>query len=522
MKKIIALFLVLCLSVSLLAACSSKEAAKTNPPATSGNEDDANVNTSTNEPDTSKHVVLTMYCIGDEGGIYAQEHLDKLNAVLTEKINAEIKPIMTSWGDYKTKLPMVWASGEAYDLTYTANWISYYDEASKGAFMDISELFPKYAPQTYAEAEELDMLETTKVDGKLYMVPAYKEDYTTFLFCFREDLRKKYDCPEIDSWEDLMTYMQAIVDNEPGMLPMGCTAGDQSQFQYVQGEWDWARPIDNSAYGVLTYDLKNPTAIFNLVDTPEYEAFINRCRECYQAGYWSQSVMAETLTPKDAFLSGKSAVYAANFSNANTVYNELKNNQPDWEVGFWSSDLASGTTESIAPSNNGMSIGAFSENPERAMMFLELVYQDEEVYHLVADGLEGITFEADYENRTKWVPESVDPSTINLKNIAMGFGSKKFALSSKNDAPALVEMRNEYGKVQVVPALAGFVLNRDSISAELAAIKSVCEEYKVPLERGIVDPAEGLATLREKLEKAGIDKVLEEVNRQLNEYLANQ
>lgn len=159
--------------------------------------------------DTSEHVVLTMYCIGDEGGIYAQEHLDKINELLTEKINAELNPVMVSWGDYKTKLPMVWASGEAYDLTYTSNWTGYFQEAGKGAFMDITDIFSEYAPKTYEECKEGGRIDGCKVDGKLYMVPNDKKEFTSFMYNYREDLRKKYNCPEIVDKETLNIYMRA-------------------------------------------------------------------------------------------------------------------------------------------------------------------------------------------------------------------------------------------------------------------------------------------------------------------------
>lgn len=472
--------------------------------------------------DISEHVVLTMYCIGDEGGIYAQQHLDKLNEVLTEKINAEIEPIMVSWGDYKTKLPMVWASGETYDLTFTGSWVGYSEEAAKGAYMDITELFPAYAPLTYAEYQEKDLIETTRVDDKLYMVALNEPDYTTFMFNYREDLRKKYDCPEIDSWEDLETFMQAIKENEPGMLAYAIPGDDNVKTQTWLNEMDWSRPVDNSgSTGIFVYDLKNPDSVFNLIDTPEYEEYIMKSREYYEKGFWSQSVMAETTSVKDAFLTGKSALYAANMSNSNGVYIELGDSQPDWEIGIWSSDLASGNVERVAAVNGGIAVGAYSQNPERAMMLIELIHQDEEVYHILMDGLEGITFEADYEKMVKWIPETTDPADINLKNIGMGCNDSKFVLGSLNDSPLVTQLKEDYDEVGIFPELAGFAINSDAISAELAAIKSICEEYKIPLEKGVLNPEEGLVQLREKLKAAGADKVMEEINRQIAEFLAD-
>ena len=517
-KKIVAFVLAGSMVAAALAGCGntskSKEAAKPE----SGSETTAG--TEAGAVDTSEHVVLTMYCIGDEGGIYAQQHLDKLNEVLTEKINAEINPVMVSWGDYKTKLPMVWAGGEAYDLTYVANWTGYFAEADKGAFMDITELFPAYAPKTYAECQEKGYLETTKVNDKLYMVPADKPEYTTFFYNYREDLRKKYNCPEIVDLETLETYMQAIKDNEPGMTAYGYTSTETMRFACFLNEQDWSRPLDTGSSGVFVYDLKDPTKVFNVAETPEYEEFVKKTREYYEKGYWSQSIMAETAATRDLFKGGQTAIYLSNHSNSNLAYQEMLSQYPEWEIGIYSSDLESGMTERVAAANNGMAVGAYSKNPERAMMFLELAYQDQEVYDLVANGLEGVTYEKDEATMTKWIPEGTDASELGLKNLGMGISTQKFHLGSKNDNPLVTKLTEEYDKVAVFPGLAGFSINQDEISTELAAIKSVVDEYKFTLDKGVVEPEEGLAQLRQKLKDAGSEKVLEEINAQVADYLA--
>lgn len=526
-KKIIALLLTACMSFTLLAGCGSSK--PTESPAESkapASEETTSAGTagSTGETtpavDTSEHVVLTMYCIGDEGGIHAEEHIKLLNEMLTEKINASIDPVMVSWGDFKTKLPMVWASGEAYDLTYTSNWTNYFLEADRGAFMDITELFPAYAPLTYAEFTEKDLLETTKVDGKLYMVPNDKPDYTTFMYNYREDLRKKYNCPEIVDMETLETYLQAIKDNEPGMIPYSNNSTETMKNATWLNELDWSRGIDSA--GVFVYDLKNPGEVFNFVETPEYEEFVKKSREYYEKGYWSQSIMAETTASKENFLAGKAAIYLANMSNSNGVYQQVASEHPDWEIGIFSSDMRSGMVERVAPANNGMAIGAYSKNPERAMMFLELCNQDEEVYDLLMNGIEGVTYEADKETRTKWIPEGTDPTETALKNLGMGMGNQKFELGSQNDSPLVNQLKEEYAAIEVFPGLSGFALNQDTISAELAALKSISDEYRIPLEKGVIDPEKGLAELRQKLKDAGADKVKEEINRQVAEYLAQQ
>lgn len=530
-RKLTALLVTACMGAALLAGCgggqtpAAQEGTKTESEAPTEAAADGEASGASEETapevDTSEHVVLTMYCIGDEGGIYAEDHMKKLNEVLTEKINASIEPIMVSWGDYSTKLPMVWASGEAYDLTYTSNWTDYYLEAEKGAFMDITDLFPQYAPKTYAECVERGALDSTKVDGRLYMIPKDSEEYTAFMYNYREDLRKKYNCPEIVDMETFETYLQAIKDNEPGMMAIGNSSTYELLTQNFLTEQDWSRPVELNNGGIFSYSHEDPTKVFNLIETPEYEAFVKKCREYYEKGFWSQSVMAETTAPKENFIAGKAAVYLGNDANSNGTYREITAQHPDWEIGVFCSELALGTkAERIAPSNNGVAVGAYSKNPERALMFVELCYQDEEVHDILMNGLEGITYEADKTNMTKWIPEGVNASDTALKNLGMGFGTVKFELGSLNDSPLVEGTVEEMDKVAFIPELAGFSVDQSSISAELAALKSISDEYKVPLEKGVVDPEEGLAELRRRMKDAGADKVMEEINRQITEYLA--
>ena len=472
------------------------------------------------EDDLSEHVVLTMYCIGDEGSIHAQEHLDLLNKLLTEKINAEIQPIMVSWGDYKTKLPMIWASGEAYDLTYTANWAGYYTEGAKGAFKDITDLLPEYAPETWKLMNERGVVDSLKIDDKVYMVCNFIQDYTSFFLEYREDLREKYNCPEIVDDETLEIFLQAIKDNEPGMQPFANNGTEAQAFQNFLNEQDWSRPVDNNN-GFMVYNLQNPAAgVFNVTETPEYAAFVEKMRSYYEKGFVSKSIMAQTDAGRNLFKAGKVACCYANFSNANGDYAEILNSNPDWKIGYYSADFKSGHVESIAPANNGVSVGAYSKHPERALRFVELMYTDEEVYSVLMNGIEGVTFEWDPETRTKWIPEGADPTELGLKNLGMQFGYDKFALGSKNDNPVLTEYKAQFAEIKLIPALAGYSIKQDDISGELAAIKTVQDEYKVPLDKGVIDPATGLPQLQQRLEAAGFKTVIDTVNAQIAEYLA--
>lgn len=471
------------------------------------------------DADISEHVVLTMYCIGDEGGKYAQEHLDELNKILTEKINAEIDPVMISWGDYSKKLPMLWENGDPYDLTYTSNWTGYFKAADKGAFKEITDLFPEYAPKTYEEYVEKDLLETTKVNGKLYMVPSDYLNFTTFIYNYREDLRKKYNCPEIVDMESFQKYLEVIRENEPDMIPYSNNGIDAKRYQMFLNENDWSRPLEDGN-GIFVYDLNDPTKIFNVVETPEYEAFIEESREYYEKGYWSSDILTETNDLMEIFVAGKSATFLGNLNSCEVIYNDCVTKHPDWEIGLFSSDLASGYVEAAANTNDGIAIGTYSRNPERAMMFIELCHQDEEVYNILINGIEGVTYEKDDETRTKWSLEGSQGEDIILKNLGMGLEDSKYELSSRDESPLVNEMIKKYEKAALVPELSAFTMDQSQIYPKIIEVGKVCAEYKAPLEKGTSDPKTELEEFRRSLKEAGTDAVVDEANRQIAEYLA--
>ncbi|MEG1426939.1 MAG: DUF3502 domain-containing protein, partial [Oscillospiraceae bacterium] len=66
-----------------------------------------------------------------------------------------------------------------------------------------------------------------------------------------------------------------------------------------------------------------------------------------------------------------------------------------------------------------------------------------------------------------------------------------------------------------------FSANLDPIKNEYAAVENVIQQYAIPLYYGYVDdPIAGIKELREKLAAAGSDKVLKELQTQLDAFLA--
>jgi putative aldouronate transport system substrate-binding protein len=64
----------------------------------------------------------------------------------------------------------------------------------------------------------------------------------------------------------------------------------------------------------------------------------------------------------------------------------------------------------------------------------------------------------------------------------------------------------------------GFALVQDPIETEIAQVTAADTELGIPLVQGRVDPAKGLQQYSDKIKAAGIEKIMQEVNKQLSEW----
>lgn len=78
---------------------------------------------------------------------------------------------------------------------------------------------------------------------------------------------------------------------------------------------------------------------------------------------------------------------------------------------------------------------------------------------------------------------------------------------------------NEAGKTSTA---FGFVFDPTAVQNEIASVSAVVEEYQLSLDTGAVDPAATMPEFLNKLEQAGSQTIIDEIQRQLDEWKANK
>ena len=102
------------------------------------------------------------------------------------------------------------------------------------------------------------------------------------------------------------------------------------------------------------------------------------------------------------------------------------------------------------------------------------------------------------------------------------FGNRYLSYIWNTDPEDLNEKYEEFNDNAIKSKALGFVFDTTPVKAEAAAVQAVMDEYRLPLENGVIDPDENLPKFRQALKDAGIDTVIAEKQRQIDEWAATK
>jgi len=519
-KKALALLLSAACSATMLAGCgasTSSTAPKADSTAVSAAEDTTGL-----PGDISERVELKLFAIAN---IPSNEELnkqfwDKLNSILLEKLNCTITYEYAEGYDTQGNYELALASGQPYDLMCASTGYNYFSAANRGAYMDLTELMPVYAPELYELISE-ERWEQAKVNGKIYGIPNLQMQYQSNAFMYREDLRKKYGCEPVTDLATMDAYLQAIKENEPQML----ATDDQPGFFFYmayEGSEKYQRLDGHNMNFVVDPD--NPRKVMLGYETPEYLEYLKMAKDWADKGYWSSSVLSSQEWGVNSVINGKAA---ASFMETFPWYSwhpdYVKQQNPDWEIKFleWCALGEEPYVVATPATENMMAIAQNAQNPERALMVLNLIQTDEEVWRLCRYGLEGINYELTADGKVDTT--KIDPDTERFEYFPLDL------IANDNFELVPVDRWAEYDeqyqvildKARKTDPLSGFAPDfTGSIAAQYNAVNQVRTEYAMPLLCGLTDDVDAdYADLMKRLEAAGIEECRAEIERQVNAFL---
>ncbi|MDQ6419634.1 ABC transporter substrate-binding protein [Paenibacillus sp. LHD-117] len=441
-------------------------------------------------------------------GLIEQE----ISKLTKEKINATVRLKRIEPAAWTQQKVLMFSGNDKLDIVFTGE-NQYISEVAQKKLVPLDDLLQTHG-QGLIDAFEPSVLAASKIGGTTYGIPTIRDlaAYPTMLM--RTDLVEQFgiDTSAVKTIDDLEPVFKKVKENNPNLYMIGKASGGASiAYPLLLTTID---PLGDMI-GVLTDT--NALKVVNLYESEEYAKFVTTLHGWYKEGYIPKDIATTTQSGRDYLKAG------IGFSTPNKGKPGITT-QTGAAVGVELTEvkLAPAKMNTLTITNAMLAIASTSKDPERAMMFLNLLYTDKEIVNLLHWGIEGKHYKVN-ENGTIDFADGVDAKTSGY-NLRQGwmFGNQLLAYPWTTDSPDIWEQMDTFNKGAEKSAALGFMYNPEPVKTELAAIQNVIQQYAMGLETGTLDPAENLPKFNAALKAAGIEKVIAEKQKQLDEWAATK
>lgn len=483
--------------------------------------------------DISEPVTLKWYLHGsnvtDDTAV-----MEKVNEYLGEKLNVTLEPIWGTWGDFDEGSTLAINSGDDVDIYFTCSWSldEYNQYAKKGAWVRLDDpennLIEKYGQDAWALLPDV-LKEGAEIDGVdgygVYAFPVFKDfaiqnTYDVNVTRLNE-LGYTLDDFKKLSYYEMGDLFQAAKDKYGDsfypLVPEGMVLERLvNNSIIVNGD---VGSVNLLSYYIDTEDVSKDigSIVNNRFATPEFKKFAEKTREYYLAGYIDPGT-GNPQTAADAVLSKqKTAEYLVSTQSYALGYESQTSKERGIEVAYVPQTPP--YVDKTSTQGAMMAISTASKHPDRAMAFLNLLNSDPYLTTLLEYGVEGIHYELNDDGLVVFNDEmraSYSPWRNGMANITLlppqeGEGKDFF---TDTFIPY-------YQSAKGIPAF-GYVFDASSVESEMSACANVASQYALSLCVGSVDVDTALPEFLDKLEDAGMSKIVEEADAQMETYFANQ
>ena len=517
--KILALSLTMAMTAGMLAGCGNGDSgsqASDSGAATGGatseetSSEESTAEESTAEESTSEEggqeadnsgsgevPTLIYWTVGGTPADDFDDAVAKISDYCEEKIGVRLDVKIAGWSDYDTKMDTIVKTGEYFDLMFVNN-TNYSKFVNLGAFTDITDMVQSVTPDLYSFIPE-QIWSGTQVKGKVYAVPTYKDSSLTQFYYIDDTYVQKYniDMTSITSMQTLDPIVRAVKEAEgKSFYPV----------QLDQGSlWNgFFNNYDGLASGIQAIGVKLDDASRKVVCTLEQEDIVENLKllhSWYTAGIINPDANVVTDSGKGHMFGNAqgwpsaAAGWAVNQGIDKYIVNKV-----------FGPIL---TPETIQGSMNAIFVN--SNYKEEALKVLQLMNTDTKFRDMCAYGVEGDHFEytADgFVNRLRddWTWPSYTQGTFFIMTNQVGTDPNQWDE---------VKKQNE----EATPSTClGFALDTTNIQNEVAAVNTAWDKYKFDLLTGASDPEEVLASCIQELKDAGLDTIIAEAQKQVDEF----
>lgn len=457
--------------------------------------------------------------------LYGEKHkeTDRVFALFNKELQKYLPGVTVEFeladkDDYKEKWDMKMATNERLDLAWFGNEVlNYTEEVKKGSLMALDYLLKTDGAALLEEIPE-ELWKRQRRDGNIYGIPVegplYRRNYVLVANAMlmerfgnmeeivrvnQQNSHTTRECYAV--FED---FLQKAKENNA----IGTGVSYESMCRLADKGYEGIYGAD-SPFVISVFDRK--LTVYNKYALESYRSCFETMARWYQLGYIREDVM-NLLDPdsEDGKLKG-SILFLEECGESGTEA-DRKRTEYDAVRG----ELDGYRYISYDGCRNSIVIPKSVLYPQQAMELVSLLNTEEgqELYRLLANGVEKEHY---IRTEDSVIARMSDNDNSYLHRISSGAIGNVFQ-NYETQAGEFDAIR-KYNEEAIVSPLDGFNLDTRMIALEMEKVDLVVKKYKEELCRGTSEDWERLyETFLDEMEEAGSDKIIEEIQKQLNSF----
>lgn len=523
-------------------ACSNKNADENQQQSQQQNQEEQQVNTTdAKQPEEDAQVAdlgtFTIINMGNEPEFDMDEYYYPLLDELTSKWGFKVRIQYIAWGEETTTLQTRIAGG-GYHAVSIGPWSNYLNNAQNGYFKDLTPFLSEVPALADAFGGEDELLKLS-IDGRgLCYIPQKALAGGGNGVYYRKDLLKDFGVGEITDIASLTNYLEAASESYNRPMVYFPDVTDYILTMFTDLVSDAGGGLGHS---VVASTRNDPYTAINVYETEAFKQTVEVAVDWYEKGLISPDVMNSSALPDvgQELIAGTLPVHVGNhyasgktnfIPQAMTSLNQNADsnvNNIEWGFMFYETGEYAPTDANLA-NTTGWALNANIKDEEAAalMKFIEAAHTDIEFYDIYQYGQQGINYENFSEDEYgRYVSYGDLASEVRMyRKLATGLTNEYLMRKEEFKYDELAVFFNEIdidrqSKVVANP-LNGFVFEKEAVENEIMAVTSVQADY-ASLRAGLLGGKsidDAIAELNTKLYDAGLQRIIDEVNRQLEEF----
>ena len=437
----------------------------------------------------------------------AKEVIAAANDVSREKIGVtvdlEFQPT--------EKINLMMASGEYYDMVITSSWLNPFDKnAEKGMYYDITDLVQSETPALYESIGKY--WDCARVNGRIMGIPILKDMGAEQMYRLNADYfegQKGMAIPErLDGFEAVEPYLKAYKEDHPDKYPLAMEKSGPAGYMNF---------LERIAGGIIVIPYEQDSDIPQAEAIWDCEELMDRFRTLhrwYEAGYIHPDAATIDSTASDRSIPVRFGVaWKGYLGYSDPDYWGFHVKTPSYEGPFLSRQSEQG-------SMIGISAACSRERAIECLKYIELLSTDRKFRDILAYGIEGKHFNY-LENGTVLTTQAgMDRYTVNLYLTGPVVNASVASISRDilGDPDQWEKVYEGYETEGIYSQTRGFYYDTTRKEQIITALQAIYNDYSAELRTGTSDPDVVIPKMRKRMEAAGFDELLADVQEQIDAW----